>query len=130
MSRVLVRGHDILRALGPDAVADWDALASSSFFPAAVAEGRIVRTEQLPDDEVARGEIHQAVHAAIRELPPEYRMVLHLRDIEQLSTHEVAVALDLPEGTVKMRLHRARLMLRKTLADRIGRPAGGGRGES
>jgi RNA polymerase sigma-70 factor (ECF subfamily) len=90
----------------------------------------IADAARLPDDEVARGEIHQAVHAAIRELPPEYRMVLHLRDIEQLSTHEVAVALDLPEGTVKMRLHRARLMLRKTLADRIGRPAGGKGDES
>ena len=53
MSRVLVHGDDILRVLGTEAVADWEALAGSSFFPKAVAEGRIVRTERLPADEVA-----------------------------------------------------------------------------
>ena len=42
-------------------------------------------------------EIHQAVHAGIRELPPEYRMVLHAaRHRAALDAHEVAVALDLP----------------------------------
>lgn len=88
------------------------------------AEIQIPDTAALPDDEVARGEIQAAVHAGIRELPPEYRMVLLLRDIEQLSTHEVAFALKVTEGTVKMRLHRARLMLRKVLAGRLGRPPG------
>jgi RNA polymerase sigma-70 factor (ECF subfamily) len=84
------------------------------------AEIQIPDAATLPDDEVARGEIHAAVHAGIRELSPEYRMVVLLRDIEQLSTHEVAVALNITESTVKMRLHRARLMLRKVLAERLG----------
>jgi len=85
----------------------------------------IADASRMPDDEVARGEIHQAVHEGIRALSPEYRMVLHLRDIEQLSTQEVSAALEVPESTVKMRLHRARLMLRKILAERIGRPHDG-----
>ena len=85
------------------------------------AEIQIPDLSSLPDDEVARGEIHTAVHAGIRELAPEYRMVLLLRDIEQLSTRETAEALNINEGTVKMRLHRARSMLRKVLADRLGR---------
>jgi len=78
----------------------------------------------LPDDEAARGEVREAVHAGIDELPAEYRMVLLLRDIEQLSTRETAEALELTESTVKMRLHRARLMLRKVLVERLGLPAG------
>jgi RNA polymerase sigma-70 factor (ECF subfamily) len=89
------------------------------------AEIQIPDAADLPDDEVARGEVHAAVHAGIRKLPPDYRMVLLLRDIEQLSTREVASALNLNEGTVKMRLHRARLMLRKVLAERLGQPPAG-----
>jgi len=74
----------------------------------------------LPDVEAAREEAREAVHAGIAELSPEYRMVLLLRDIEQLSTKETADALELNESTVKMRLHRARLMLRKVLVERLG----------
>ena len=73
----------------------------------------------LPDDEAAREEMREAVHAGIRELPVDYRMVLLLRDIEQLSTRQTAEALDLNESTVKMRLHRARLMLRKVLVETL-----------
>ncbi|MCI0407009.1 MAG: sigma-70 family RNA polymerase sigma factor, partial [Acidobacteria bacterium] len=69
----------------------------------------------LPDEELARSELRQAVRAAVESLPPHYRIVLVLRDMEQLPTSEVAHALDLPETTVKMRLHRARLMVRQSL---------------
>ena len=61
------------------------------------------------------------MHEGIRRLPLPYRMVLLLRDIEQLSTRETATALGLPESTIKMRLHRARLMLRKELVGTLGR---------
>jgi RNA polymerase sigma-70 factor (ECF subfamily) len=68
-----------------------------------------------PDDSVARNEVREKVREAIRSLPPHYRIVLLLRDIEQLSTREVSEALELPETTVKMRLHRARLGVRRYL---------------
>jgi RNA polymerase sigma-70 factor (ECF subfamily) len=68
-----------------------------------------------PDESVARNETRRAVREAIRSLPPHYRIVLLLRDIEQLTTREVSEALDLPETTIKMRLHRARLGVRKYL---------------
>ncbi len=91
------------------------------------AEIQIPDTAALPDDEVARGEIHATVHAGIRELSPDYRLVLLLRDIEQLSTREAAIALDITESAVKMRLHRARLMLRNVMAERLGQsPSGKG----
>jgi len=55
------------------------------------------------------------VHKAIDQLPADYRTVLMLRDIEELSTSEVAQVLDISEGAVRVRLHRARQALRKLL---------------
>lgn len=51
----------------------------------------------------------------IRALPESYRIVLMLRDIEELDTREVADLLDLSEAAVKVRLHRARAALKKLL---------------
>ncbi len=70
----------------------------------------------LPDEELARLEIQRRVREAVRDLPPHYRIVLVMRDMEHLSTEETALALGLPISTVKMRLHRARLMVRRTLS--------------
>ena len=55
---------------------------------------------------------------ALRALPPDYRAVVFLREMEGLSTKEVARVLKISESNVKMRLHRARLVLRKELEDR------------
>jgi len=92
------------------------------------AEIQLPDVSDLPDREVERAEVQQVVREAIRSLAPDYRIVLVLRDMEQLSTKETADALQLPESTVKMRLHRARLAVRKALggAAREGRLAGAG----
>ena len=84
----------------------------------------------LPDELLARSEIRASVRAAVESLPPPYRIVLVLRDMEHLPTSEVAQALSLPETTVKMRLHRARLMVRRSLEAALsgGAPAEGGAG--
>jgi RNA polymerase sigma-70 factor (ECF subfamily) len=55
------------------------------------------------------------VHAKIGELPESYRIILQLRDIEELTTKEVADALGLSETNIKVRLHRARSALKKLL---------------
>ena len=68
-----------------------------------------------PQKLAERSERKQLVHNAIEQLPPDYRTVLTLRDIEELSTTEVAQILDISEGAVRVRLHRARLALRKIL---------------
>ena len=52
---------------------------------------------------------------ALKELPPSYRMIIVMREIEGLSTKEVAAIVGVSEANVKQRLHRARLMLRKQL---------------
>ena len=69
----------------------------------------------LPEEGVLREEARIAVRRAIESLPPHYRVVLVMRDMEHLSTREVSTALELPETTVKMRLHRARLGVRQYL---------------
>ncbi len=71
----------------------------------------------LPHDNAVRAETKARVQNAIGDLPPAYRIVLVMRDMEQLSTQEVADALSLEISAVKMRLHRARLMLRKSLEE-------------
>ena len=56
------------------------------------------------------------LRAAVEQLPPIYREVLVLRDLEELNQEETASALGINVSLVKVRLHRARMMLQKLLA--------------
>jgi RNA polymerase sigma-70 factor (ECF subfamily) len=69
-----------------------------------------------------KGELHAAIDQAIAALPEPLRVVVLLRDIEQLSTEEAAERLGLTPGAVKVRLHRARLKLRETLSGYLSSP--------
>jgi RNA polymerase sigma-70 factor (ECF subfamily) len=62
-----------------------------------------------------RNETQQLVQDGINSLDDEQRMVVILRDIEGYDYEEIARMLDCPRGTVKSRLHRARLVLRERL---------------
>jgi RNA polymerase sigma-70 factor (ECF subfamily) len=68
-----------------------------------------------PADELERSERDAALHRAIAELSDERRMVIVLRDLEGLPYEEIAAALDLELGTVRSRLHRARMDLKEKL---------------
>jgi RNA polymerase sigma-70 factor (ECF subfamily) len=70
--------------------------------------------EALAVNAALRRRLTRALHA----LPPAYRAVVFLREMEGLSTREVADILKTSESNVKMRLHRARLFLRKELDER------------
>jgi len=70
-----------------------------------------------PDEAAQRHEHHQRVHDAIARLAPDHRAVVVLRDIEGFDCQTVAELLGCPVGTVKSRLHRARLALREQLKD-------------
>jgi RNA polymerase sigma-70 factor (ECF subfamily) len=72
--------------------------------------------EDDPEQLHSRSEIRQLVERGIMGLPANYRMVVMLRDIEQLSTDEVARQLGLSVPAVKVRLLRGRLMLREWLS--------------
>lgn len=67
----------------------------------------------------------ELLRRALDELPPAFRLVVQLVDVEDLSYQETADALDIPVGTVMSRLHRARRRLRNALTgthlDRGGR---------
>lgn len=62
----------------------------------------------------------EALRAAFAKLSPEHRHVVLLREVEGLSSEETARILDIPEGTVKSRLHHAFLQLRRSLDDGAG----------
>ena len=66
---------------------------------------------------VERKEMLAALHAALQRIDEDFRGVLVLRDIEQMDYSQIAEVLGLPVGTVKSRLFRARLALRRELAD-------------
>lgn len=71
--------------------------------------------ELPPDREYLRGELRAVLDRIIAELPPNYRSVVVLRDIEELSTEETAQILDVGPDVVKTRLHRARTAMRQKL---------------
>jgi RNA polymerase sigma-70 factor (ECF subfamily) len=79
-------------------------------------EGPVLPEEAGPVHEVYRRELSEKLEDALRDLPPDYRVVWVMRDVEELSTQETAEALQISVPNVKMRLHRARLALRKSLA--------------
>jgi RNA polymerase sigma-70 factor (ECF subfamily) len=71
-----------------------------------------------PEQEALGGEQAQLLHKAVLELPAKYRIVLVLHDMEDMDTDDVAKVLGLNPGTVRVRLHRARLTLRKAMAEK------------
>jgi len=81
------------------------------YWPRDFADWRPIPSELLEDDET-----RQALQNAINSLSPNYREIVVLRDIENLSIKDTAAILGLSEATVKTRLHRARLLLRDALA--------------
>jgi RNA polymerase sigma-70 factor (ECF subfamily) len=85
----------------------------------------VKRERPNPEQELAGRELARLVEEAVGELDPKYRSVFMLREIEQLSTEETAEILAVGEGVVKVRLHRARLMLKEALYARAGAEASG-----
>jgi RNA polymerase sigma-70 factor (ECF subfamily) len=83
---------------------------------AAADEATVATVDPSPLDEQLRREARESVERAISELPHHYRMPLVLKEIVELSVAEVAAILGLKEATVKTRVHRGRLHLRRILA--------------
>jgi RNA polymerase sigma-70 factor (ECF subfamily) len=76
-----------------------------------------------PEALLQRKETMRLIEEALQQLPEKYRVVFWLRDVEQLSTRETAEALGISEANVKVRLLRARLMLREYLTRLFGADA-------
>ena len=72
-----------------------------------------------PEKLVERDYINTKIHEAIEKLPEHFRVVTVLRDIEKLPYEEISSIVEVPLGTVKSRINRARLQLQKDLKDFI-----------
>jgi RNA polymerase sigma-70 factor (ECF subfamily) len=78
-----------------------------------------------PEQEVLTQTIRVVLEAAVDKLPETYRSVFMLREVEELSTAETAECLDISEESVKVRLHRARSLLRKHIYAQTGAATAG-----
>jgi len=74
----------------------------------------------MGDERVLRSQLRRRVFGAILALPAIYRAPVMLRDIQGMSTEEASAVLRVKDQTLKSRLHRGRLILRKQLADFAG----------
>jgi len=79
-------------------------------------ERLLADAEKSPEGNLLNAEVHQQLHQAILRIPAQLRIVLVLHDMEELNTEQVAQILHLQHGTVRVRLHRARLAVRKEMS--------------
>lgn len=98
---------------------DLDETAPSA---AGTAGGWTAGQVSQPDQQMLGMQLERIVEGCLSELEPEFREVLILRDVEGLSYEEVALLLELPQGTLKSRLHRARAELKRRVEARLGEP--------
>jgi RNA polymerase sigma-70 factor (ECF subfamily) len=109
-----------------------DRNAEESLDKSEAEEGRGFRPRQIaawqenPEQSHSRTEIRQLVEEGLLQLPAKYRVVVMLRDIEQLSTEDVGRQLGLTVPAVKTRLLRGRLMLREWLSPHLAASSKGG----
>ena len=96
-------------------VAPADGLEMTDTAPAEPADW-----SDLADDQVMRAQMRSQLVGALRHLPEVYRVPVLLRDIHGLSTEEASAILKVKPQTLKSRLHRGRLILRKHLGDFAG----------
>jgi RNA polymerase sigma-70 factor (ECF subfamily) len=80
----------------------------------------LVSSEPNPEQQASNSEIRKLLEEAVEKLPDDYRTIFMLRDVEEMSTTDAAEVLEISEENVKVRLHRARALLRKDLYHRVG----------
>ena len=88
--------------------------SSGDFTPALLTDWR-----ELAPEALERQELRQCLCRAILKLPDIYREVVQLRDLDELDVQETANVLGITPGSVKVRLHRARMMLQKDLVPQL-----------
>jgi RNA polymerase sigma-70 factor, ECF subfamily len=73
-----------------------------------------------PEQQASNSEVRRLLEEAVEKLPDAYRTIFILRDVEDMSTADTADVLEITEDNVKVRLHRARALLRKSLYECAG----------
>jgi RNA polymerase sigma-70 factor (ECF subfamily) len=91
-------------------------LSLDELMPDEAELGRLLQdTAESPEDRLLHAEQDHLLHQAVLRIPAQLRLVLVLCDMEELTTEQVAQVLNLQPGTVRVRLHRARLSVRKEM---------------
>jgi RNA polymerase sigma-70 factor (ECF subfamily) len=88
--------------------------------PSAPTQPDVADWSDMADEQILRSQLRRRVLRAILELPAIYRAPVMLRDIQGMSTEEASAMLKVKDQTLKSRLHRGRLILRKQLAEFAG----------
>ena len=109
-ARSRLRRQNIVRMQSLDEPPDEEGSVS----PALLRDWR-----EIPSETVEREEVRTLIKKAVETLPDIYRQVFLLRDVEELDVSETAQALSISIANVKVRLHRARMMLQKELAPQL-----------
>src|ERR1700752_4460679 len=109
-ARTRLRRQALVRMEPLDQLPDED----KSISPALLRDWR-----EIPSQAVEREEVRNLIRLAVEQLPDIYRRVFLLRDVEELTISETADALNISTPSVKVRLHRARMMLQKQLAPQL-----------
>jgi RNA polymerase sigma-70 factor (ECF subfamily) len=92
-------------------------LSLDELMPDELELGRLLQdAAESPEGNLLHAEQHHLLHQAVLRIPVQLRIVLVLHDIEELTTEQVAQILALQTGTVRVRLHRARLWVRKEMS--------------
>ncbi len=111
-ARNRLRRQGVVRMQSLDEPPDEDGAVS----PALLRDWR-----EIPSEAVEREEVRTLIKKAVELLPEIYKQVFLLRDVEELDVNETAQILSISISNVKVRLHRARMMLQKELAPQLKR---------
>lgn len=109
-ARNRLRRQGVVRMQSLDETPDEDGAVS----PALLRDWR-----EIPSEAVEREEVRALIKKAVELLPEIYKQVFLLRDVEELDVNETAEALSISISNVKVRLHRARMMLQRELAPQL-----------
>jgi RNA polymerase sigma-70 factor (ECF subfamily) len=114
ISIVLNEARGRLRRKQPGLTDSIDDTTEGSITPAQLTDWR-----EIPSESLERQEVRTLIRRAVGELPIAYREVFVLRELEERNVQETAETLGITIASVKMRLHRARIMLQKQLAPQL-----------
>jgi RNA polymerase sigma-70 factor (ECF subfamily) len=108
MHEAFARSRRLGREVSLDSEPEWSAMSPQA------------PTSKSPEANAANNELRASLEAAISSLPQKYRSVVILRDVEELTTAEVATSLEISEDLIKVQLHRGRALVRKALFRQSG----------
>ncbi len=112
----------VRRRRGHESVSLEELIAEQSEEDEPIPHPEFIAEWRDPAEVAEQNELRRILEEALQQLPESYRTVFLLRDVEGLSTKEVAEILGISEGNVKVRLLRARLRLREVLSRYLGNP--------